>query len=173
MWRAQTADKAETSTEAGSGCSSTRVWTAEDFLGSWMDSRGNIVTVIAAGASRGSGKLLATLHSPPRHDVNLSVRPSADGSGWQCGHSVLDERASDAMHIKWVGGEGQVSVWQRPREASPPSVAGAREAMALEQSKEPAPLQQLGTLRAEVGQCGARGGSLLMRWQPFPRSSGR
>jgi hypothetical protein len=128
----------------------TRSWTSESFLGMWMDSWGNAVVVSADAFKL---QLRATVSSPPRPDLHLSLRPAL--SGWQCGHSMLDPAQSSATQVCWIGSEGQISIWTRPRDCK--------------HSSAPT-LRPLGDMESVVGRCGPHGVSQLLIWQPFPRN---
>lgn len=85
----------------------------QDFLGEWMDSLGNAVSVYNVDAYE--IKLVASLSRPPRADIHLSLRPAARGNGWQCGNSVLDTNQSSSEQLYWLTGDGRVSVWVKLR----------------------------------------------------------
>mmetsp|Transcript_18005 Transcript_18005/g.42073 ORF Transcript_18005/g.42073 Transcript_18005/m.42073 type:complete len:199 (+) Transcript_18005:94-690(+) len=86
---------------------------AMDIYGNWTDSFGNIVCVYSMDAFE--SRLVATLSKPPRRDINLSLQPLADGTGWLCGRGVLDHGRSSISEGKlcWVFPNGSVSTWKR------------------------------------------------------------
>lgn len=88
----------------------------DGFLGQWVDSQGNMVTVTSTDAFE--VRLEATLSRPPRADIHLGVKPVMLGGGWRCGHSILDPYWSTTTQLHWVTDDGRVSVWIRPFERS-------------------------------------------------------
>lgn len=83
---------------------------AAQLLGLWADSLGNAVSVAQCDAYQ--LKLIATLSQPPRKDIHLTVRPTADG-GWNCGNAILDAVWSSSNQLHWHAADGRVSVWVR------------------------------------------------------------
>lgn len=83
---------------------------ADQLLGMWADSLGNAVSVAQTDAYQ--LKLTATLSQPPRKDIHLAVRPTADG-GWNCGNALLDPVWSTSDQLHWHASDGRVSVWVR------------------------------------------------------------
>lgn len=85
----------------------------EDFLGNWVDSHGNSVSVYSSDAWQ--VRLTATIARPQTgRDSNLSIRMTEDGS-WTCGNSWLDTSTSSSEQLHWVATDGRRSVWARGR----------------------------------------------------------
>lgn len=85
-----------------------------DFMGAWVDSKGNSVSVVSVDAYSGSiSAILSRGHGRP--DAHLTIEPTYDG-GWKCGNSYLDLHASSTEKLHWVrSSDGFVSVWTRGR----------------------------------------------------------
>jgi len=87
---------------------------AADFLGSWIDSKGNSVVVTATDAWQ--MELTVILSRPPRPDVFLRIEHSAEHGTWHCGNSTLDSEMSCSARVQWVRNDGHVSIWNRGRQ---------------------------------------------------------
>merc|ERR1719410_1007527 len=92
--------------------------TTESFLGTWVDSLGNYVSVYNTDAFE--TKLMATLSRPPRADIHLALRRVAT-SGWRCGNAVLDPMWSTDRQLHWLSENGRVSVWVKADDVKPPT----------------------------------------------------
>jgi len=90
----------------------------ESFLGTWVDSLGNLVSVYNTDAFE--TKLMATLSRPPRADIHLALRRVAT-SGWRCGNAVLDLMWSTDRQLHWLSENGRVSVWVKADDVKPPT----------------------------------------------------
>jgi len=90
--------------------------TTETFLGTWVDSLGNLVSVYNTDAFE--TKLMATLSRAPRADIHLALRRVAT-SGWRCGNAVLDPLWSTDRQLHWLSENGRVSVWVKADDVKP------------------------------------------------------
>jgi len=89
-------------------------WNLEpmDFMGAWVDSKGNSVCVYFSDAF--ALRLSTTLSRWPRPDVHLHIEKTPEG-GWICGNSVLDVSESSQQRLTWIRKDGFTSVWTRGR----------------------------------------------------------
>eukprot|EP00931_Biecheleriopsis_adriatica_P020074 TRINITY_DN1350_c2_g1_i1.p1 TRINITY_DN1350_c2_g1~~TRINITY_DN1350_c2_g1_i1.p1 ORF type:complete len:283 (+),score=52.29 TRINITY_DN1350_c2_g1_i1:68-850(+) len=102
----------------------------QDFIGQWIDSRGNEVSVICTDAFSDckNPQLQARLMKRNRKEIILSLRPLAGDedahpafdspSGWQCGNSVLDLFLSTPEQLIWVAADGSTTCWVPDPKAS-------------------------------------------------------
>jgi len=86
----------------------------QDLMGTWIDMQGNSVLVYNVDAWELN--LLASLSRPTAQDLQLSLRPTPDGSGWICGNATLDHSMSSNDRLHWLGPNGRLSVWVRGRQ---------------------------------------------------------
>lgn len=84
----------------------------EELLGNWVHESGNSVLVYSIDAWE--CRLMASVHRPPRPELQLHLRPTAD-AGWICGNSTLDLFTSSLEELHWVGPDQRRSVWYRGR----------------------------------------------------------
>lgn len=101
------------------------MWTAECFLGTWMDAQGQMVNIVSTDAYAGS--LLATIARPNLPDRHLQLEGDPMTGNWRCGHSWLDMTQSSMETIVWVSGTGMISMWNRSREGRDDYFASMKE----------------------------------------------
>lgn len=85
----------------------------DEYLGNWVDSLGNSVTVYKNAPDK---PLSAVLRKPPRNDIVLTMVEQDLGSGWKtwrCGNSTLNIQASTEEQLCWSTNDGRLSVWMR------------------------------------------------------------
>eukprot|EP00929_Paragymnodinium_shiwhaense_P012394 TRINITY_DN11953_c0_g1_i1.p1 TRINITY_DN11953_c0_g1~~TRINITY_DN11953_c0_g1_i1.p1 ORF type:complete len:329 (+),score=93.81 TRINITY_DN11953_c0_g1_i1:150-1136(+) len=89
--------------------------TAEDLVGQWQDSQGNVVTVQQQSFGQAPLVLAATLSKPPRADIRLNIwleqTDDVGGACWRCGDAVMQDDGLDFDRIHWLFPDGRVSVW--------------------------------------------------------------
>lgn len=117
---------------------------ADDFLGRWMDSLGNVVDVLQNARET---VLTAVLSRPPRKDIHLAVYPTDLGAGWVtwcCGNSMLDLQSSTSEQLCWASMNGHTSVWMRnPTDPKTP-VDSQSQPLTTADNEEPAATDKLG-----------------------------
>jgi len=96
----------------------------QEFLGDWMDSLGNAVTVLPNAHDSSFTVILAR---PPRRDVVLAMTSTDMGGGWRgwsCGNSVLNLMHSSSVQLYWEDyTKGRMSCWMRFPSAGQAQVA--------------------------------------------------
>lgn len=83
------------------------------FLGHWLDSIGNSVTVEADG--EGARAVLSPLVEHKRaKDTELTIRHGP--GGWRCGNARLEDLDEKSQRLAWVTEDGRRNVWCRDRQ---------------------------------------------------------
>jgi hypothetical protein len=82
----------------------------DDFVGEWMDTLGNSVSVVVTDLF--VGKAVAILKKEGRADITLTLKFDGFG-GWLCGNSALDLASSCSERMRWETMDGRASTWVR------------------------------------------------------------
>jgi len=83
--------------------------TLSNFIGEFVDSMGNHVTVCSEDAFQTN--LVATLSQPPRPDIRLPLRRMGHGAAWHCGGAKLTHCGLSELH--WSFPDGRLSIWKK------------------------------------------------------------